>query len=123
MTPLIAEFVPDANFFLQLFGSLGFISGIIATILTATGRNKSQKREVAFETVYATKEELAEMKEGVERQIRELRESLNGLRQEIKDDHKTFVKNMDEKIEGVHSRVSDLVEKVGQIVGHLREKL
>jgi predicted nuclease with TOPRIM domain len=123
MTPLIAEFVPDANFLLQLSGTLGFAGGIVATWISVAGRNKSQKRAVTFETVYATKEELAEMKEGMERQIHELRSSLNELRGEIKSDLKSFVATMDQKNEGVHSRVTELVEKVGQIVGHLRDKL
>jgi hypothetical protein len=138
MNPFFAEFVPNANYFLQWVGTLGFVSGIIATWVTISGRNKSQKREVAFETVYATKEELAELKEMANSQITELRETLERMeiaaaerrreiylkieesRRSTNDTITDLRKEVKADINGVHQRVTDLVKGVGEIVGQMK---
>jgi chromosome segregation ATPase len=138
MNPFFAEFVPDGNFLLQLLGSVGFLAIIGDRIWTWVKRGDPQKRQVSFETIYATKEELAELKENAERQITELRDTLGRMetaaadrrreiylkieesRQSTNDTITDLRKEIKEDINGVHARVTDLVKGVSEIVGQLK---
>jgi hypothetical protein len=140
MNPFFAEFVPDANFLLQSVGTLGFVLVIIDRALSISNRNKSQKREVAFETVYATKGELAELKESAERQISDLRDTLQRMEDAAAERRKSIYTKIEqsaketgatvntlrleikEDIGGVHERVDELVKGVAEIVGQLKRR-
>lgn len=121
--------IPNWNLFGALAVAVLFCL-IFAEKVQSVFFRRPQRREVSFPDEAASKKELSDLKAAVEREkeygaqrreaiyamIKETKEHTDAkfdqVRREIKDD-----------VDGVHGRVSELVEAVGELRGEIRQAL
>lgn len=93
-------------------------------------RKSPERREVTFQTEYATKKELREVKEHTERALGEMGETLKRIEAASDDRRRAIYGKIEElrlevkeDVNGVHTRVTQVLEKVSELSGQVRAGL
>lgn len=116
---LFAADAPTADFTLQALLLAGLLGNAIVAWLAISGRKDAQRRQISFETEFATKEEMRELRDSLremENDLAHLKDSIveNGEKRRIAIEHK-----LDTRAGTIEHKLEALQETVGKIAVEL----
>lgn len=95
----------------------GTILSVVVSVFTLIRAGKPQKREVMFSADYASRSELQELKDHISATKRDADEGRRALYAEVKGLRIELMQQFSAGIEGVHSRVNDVLAAVSELKG------
>lgn len=109
---------PDAQFFYNLFLSLGFLASLTASVLAMVRGNRLQKREISMAPGLMPDPELLDLK----RRMNEVETDLSQIRTEIKADYRLLETHNENRVSGLHERINQVLAAVSELRGELRQQ-
>lgn len=119
---LLAAEAPPADFTHNALLLAVIVVQLVSTVLAMNGRREAQRRQVSFETEFATRDEMKSLTadvKSVEQDLAELKESIveNGDKRRIAIETKldTRCSTIEHKIEGLQTTVSAVAVAVARL--------
>lgn len=106
---LFAAETPTADFTLQALLLAGLVLQALVAWAQLAGRKDAQRRQVSFETEFATKQEMHDLRTA----LLDLSTKLSDLKDSIVANGETRRKDIESKVAGVSDKVDDLRADVG----------
>lgn len=108
----------------QFLGSLGALALILGAIEKARKAfGAKEKREVSFAQEFATKEEFEKEKAYAQERRKAIYEKFDTMSKETQTQFMILRKDIKEDFDGVHGRVTEMVECLGELRGEVKQAL
>jgi hypothetical protein len=108
---------PDPNSLLQFFLIIGLLGSVGGHIVTMLNLRRSQRREVSFTAEYASKEEIAEIKQDLKGLNQKWESTISTLALEMKHDLGQISANNELRAAKLHERIDKILEGVARLQG------
>ena len=98
------------------------VPGVLTSLAALLAIIKHFRPAPPYHVVFATKEELADLKEGIKEQLKEQREELNTDRKEMEERLGLHLESQDKQITSVNVELKSIGSQLGRIHGLLEQR-